>query len=309
MTHDWVIECINASKVYNKSEYAIDSISFKVRANTLFGLIGPDGAGKSTLQKIVATLVNPTQGSVFLLGHDVVSDYKVLRKKIGYMPSQFSLYPDLSVRENLQFFASIYGISVSNSYSVISDIYDRLKPFETRAAGKLSGGMKQKLALCCALIHQPEVLILDEPTTGVDPVSRKEFWQILRRLTDRGGITILVSTPYMDEAIMCDEIVLMDQGKRLNQGTPQSFIDSFHIPLWQAQAPNMGALLKALRNMPGIQSSFSFGNTNHFTFDSKHQTIETIYTSLTNQGFSPLHLEQIEPTIEDYYLLMTQHGE
>jgi len=190
----------NISKSF-KGKTALKNISFEVNQGELFGLIGPDGAGKTTLFRILTTLLFADEGTATVAHFDVVENYKSIRNNVGYMPGKFSLYQDLTVEENLTFFATIFGTTIEENYDLIKDIYVQIEPFKTRRAGKLSGGMKQKLALCCALIHKPKVLFLDEPTTGVDPVSRKEFWEMLKRLQTK-GITMLVSTPYMDEAAL-----------------------------------------------------------------------------------------------------------
>jgi ABC-type multidrug transport system ATPase subunit len=200
---------------------ALQGISFEVNHGELFGLIGPDGAGKTSLIRIIATLLLPDSGAVTVDGFDTVKDYKEIRKRVGYMPGRFSLYPDLTVEENINFFATIFNTTLKQNYDLVKDIYSQIEPFKHRRAGKLSGGMKQKLALSCALIHRPSVLLLDEPTTGVDVVSRKEFWDMLKGL-EQQGITILVSTPYMDEAGRCDRIALVQTGKVLSIDTPAS---------------------------------------------------------------------------------------
>lgn len=295
------VVCSNLTKKYG-SVTAIEGIDCVIDTNTLFGIIGPDGAGKSSWLRILSTLTNPTSGKAVVLGKDVVTDYKPLRKVIGYMPSKFSLYGDLSVEENLKFFASVYKTSVEENYAFISDIYQLLAPFAKRPAGKLSGGMKQKLALCCALIHRPKLLILDEPTTGVDPVSRREFWQILSHLRDTQAMTIVVSTPYMDEAILCNRVVLMNRGRILKEDQPQAMVASFGQTLWAAKATDMGKLLKALKETRGVTGCYAFGETNHFTIDSSLLSIETLKDKLKEKGLQALTIKEIEPGIEDYYL-------
>ena len=212
----------NISKSY-KELNAVDAVSFEVNSGELFGLIGPDGAGKTTIFRILTTLLIADEGQATVVDFDVIKDFKAIRNSVGYMPGKFSLYQDLTVEENLTFFATIFGTTIKENYDLIEDIYVQIEPFKNRRAGALSGGMKQKLALCCALIHAPKVLFLDEPTTGVDPVSRKEFWQMLKRLQQK-GITILVSTPYMDEAALCDRIALIQKGKVLKIDSPQTIM-------------------------------------------------------------------------------------
>ncbi len=243
------IELKNIVKTYPTKKTkitAVDDVSFSVKEGELFGLIGPDGAGKSSIFRILTTLLLADSGSASVMEFDVVKDYKEIRKIVGYMPGRFSLYQDLSVEENLEFFATIFNTTIEENYNLIADIYVQLEPFKKRRAGKLSGGMKQKLALCCALIHKPKVLFLDEPTTGVDPVSRKEFWEMLKRLKEQ-GISILVSTPYMNEAKLCDRIALIQNGKILEIDTPQNIVDRFDNNLYAVRSDNMFELLNGFK--------------------------------------------------------------
>ena len=252
------------SKKYG-NHTALHDLYLQVDEAELYGLIGPDGAGKTTLFRILATLIQPDTGRASIHGWDVVKDFRKLRQQIGYMPGRFSLYTDLSVEENLEFFATIFGVTVKENYELIEEIYKLLEPFKTRRAGALSGGMKQKLALCCALIHKPRVMILDEPTTGVDPVSRKDFWDILKSLKEF-GITILVSTPYMDEAALCDRIALIQQGKILTEGTPEEIRNEFDMPLFRIKSDqDMYTLLKDLQAYKYTESAFAFGDAVHYT--------------------------------------------
>lgn len=251
----------NLSKSYGKVK-ALDNVSFSVRNGELFGLIGPDGAGKTTLFKLLTTLLTPDSGSAKVAGWDVVDDYFAIRSCVGYMPGTFSLYQDLTVEENLNFFAALFGVSVRDSYELVEPIYKQIEPFKNRRAGKLSGGMKQKLALSCALIHRPKVLFLDEPTTGVDAVSRSEFWSMLADLKQR-GITILVSTPYMDEASLCDRIALCNEGRLLGLDSPHQLVASFQSPLWAIRAKNMYALLEVARRFEGVTECYPFGEFHH----------------------------------------------
>src|SRR6187399_3684716 len=257
----------NIIKTYGKKKevVALSAISFEVAQGELFGIIGPDGAGKTSLFRILTTLLLADSGKVSVEGLDVVKDYKAIRKRIGYMPGKFSLYQDLSVEENLNFFATIFNTSIEENYDLIKDIYVQIEPFKKRKAGKLSGGMKQKLALSCALIHRPSVLFLDEPTTGVDAVSRKEFWEMLKRLKQQ-GITILVSTPYMDEATLCERIALIQSGKIMSIDPPEKIIKQFPQKLYAAKAKNMHQLLIDLRNIKNISSCNAFGEYHHITF-------------------------------------------
>jgi ABC-type multidrug transport system ATPase subunit len=251
----------NLSKSYGKVK-ALDNVSFSVRNGELFGLIGPDGAGKTTLFRLLTTLLTPDSGSAKVAGWDVVDDYLAIRSCVGYMPGTFSLYQDLTVEENLNFFAALFGASVRDSYELVEPIYKQIKPFKNRRAGKLSGGMKQKLALSCALIHRPKVLFLDEPTTGVDAVSRSEFWSMLADLKQR-GITILVSTPYMDEASLCDRIALCNEGRLLGLDSPHQLVASFQSPLWAIRAKNMYTLLEVARRFEGVTECYPFGEFHH----------------------------------------------
>lgn len=251
----------NLSKNYGKVK-ALDNVSFSVRNGELFGLIGPDGAGKTTLFRLLTTLLTPDSGSAKVAGWDVVDDYLAIRSCVGYMPGTFSLYQDLTVEENLNFFAALFGASVRDSYELVEPIYKQIEPFKNRRAGKLSGGMKQKLALSCALIHRPKVLFLDEPTTGVDAVSRSEFWSMLADLKQR-GITILVSTPYMDEASLCDRIALCNEGRLLGLDSPHQLVASFQSPLWAIRAKNMYALLEVARRFEGVTECYPFGEFHH----------------------------------------------
>jgi ABC-type multidrug transport system ATPase subunit len=251
----------NLSKSYGKVK-ALDNVSFSVRNGELFGLIGPDGAGKTTLFRLLTTLLTPDSGSAKVAGWDVVDDYLAIRSCVGYMPGTFSLYQDLTVEENLNFFAALFGASVRDSYELVEPIYKQIEPFKNRRAGKLSGGMKQKLALSCALIHRPKVLFLDEPTTGVDAVSRSEFWSMLADLKQR-GISILVSTPYMDEASLCDRIALCNEGHLLGVDSPHQLVASFQSPLWAIRAKNMYALLEMARGFEGVTECYPFGEFHH----------------------------------------------
>lgn len=292
----------NIVKAYNKGEVkAVNDVSFEVSKGELFGLIGADGAGKTSIFRILTTLLLPDSGTASVSGFDVVKDYKTIRKSVGYMPGKFSLYQDLSVEENLNFFATVFNTTVAENYDLVKDIYVQLEPFKTRRAGKLSGGMKQKLALCCALIHRPTVLFLDEPTTGVDVVSRKEFWEMLKSLKQQ-GITILVSTPYMDEATLCERIALIQNGSIMSIDTPYNIIKKFPDTLFAVRADNMGRLQNALRNNPQIKSCFSFGDFHHVTMENGKLRMENLVTSLKNDGFNDLEIKEITPTIEDCFM-------
>ncbi len=289
-------------KTYNKGTVkAVNDISFAVEKGELFGLIGPDGAGKTSIFRMLTTLLIPDGGQATVAGFDVVKDYKEIRKMVGYMPGRFSLYQDLTVEENLNFFATVFNTTVEENYELIKDIYIQLEPFKTRRAGKLSGGMKQKLALCCALIHRPEILFLDEPTTGVDTVSRKEFWEMLKRLKEQ-GITILVSTPYMDEATLCERIALIQEGNILSIDTPDAIIKQFPSDLFAIKSENMSMLLHDLRSISSVNSCNAFGEYHHITFKN-NQVDETLFIQqLTAQSHVQLEMKKITPTIEDCFI-------
>ncbi|MCD7898333.1 MAG: ABC transporter ATP-binding protein [Bacteroides sp.] len=293
----------NIHKKYDKI-VALNDISFEANAGEIFGIIGPDGAGKTTLFRILTTLLLADSGKATVDGNDVVKDYKKIRQEIGYMPGRFSLYQDLTVEENLTFFATIFNTTLEENYDLIKDIYQQIEPFKERKAGKLSGGMKQKLALCCALIHKPTVLFLDEPTTGVDPVSRKEFWDMLKKLKEQ-NISILVSTPYMDEASLCDRIAFIQDGQFLKIDTPQQIVSQFGEKLWSVEADNMYKLLLDLRDNSHIKSCFTFGETHHITVD-ETLTIEELTTYLSDKGHTHIEIHAIEPTIEDCFMQITE---
>ena len=290
----------NISKSYKKIN-AIDAISFEVKEGELFGLIGPDGAGKTTIFRILTTLLLANEGSASVAGFDVVKDYKAIRNSVGYMPGNFSLYQDLSVEENLKFFATIFGTTIEENFELIKDIYIQIEPFKTRRAGALSGGMKQKLALCCALIHKPKVLFLDEPTTGVDSVSRKEFWEILKRLQQK-GITILVSTPYMDEAALCDRIALIQKGSILKIDTPAIIIRNYKRIIYDVKAKNMHQLILDLKNYPSQYSVFAFGEYLHYIDKNEDFNALDLHNYLQKNQYSEIEIRVSNPTIEDVFM-------
>jgi ABC-type multidrug transport system ATPase subunit len=290
----------NLSKSYG-SAVALRGVSGEAGRGELFGIIGPDGAGKTTLLRILATLIVPGEGWATVDGADVVRNYRAVRRRIGYVPGRFSLYPDLTVEENLKFFASVFGTSLRDHYRLVADIYRHLEPFRHRRAGKLSGGMKQKLALSCALIHRPSVLLLDEPTTGVDPVSRREFWEMLCRLKQE-GITILVSTPYMDEAVRCDRIALMRRGRFPTVDTPQRMIDRFDRTLWAVSADRMSKLSSDLRQCPGVLTCYAFGSTYHVTVDTGLLSLDGLRRRLVERGHAGVDVRPIRATVEDCFL-------
>lgn len=291
----------NLSKTYGKEKkIAVDNVSFSVNKGELFGLIGPDGAGKTSIFRMLTTLLLPDGGSASIDGLDVVKDYEKIRNTIGYMPGKFSLYQDLTIEENLSFFATLFGTTIKENYDLIKDIYIQIEPFKKRRAGKLSGGMKQKLALCCALIHKPNVLFLDEPTTGVDPVSRKEFWEMLKRLKEQ-DITIIVSTPYMDEANLCDRIALIQDGKILSMETPQNIIKSYPDILFAIKSENMHKLLQSLAKYPERKGSYAFGEYAHFSFK-EEPNVSDLEHYLNNEGIENVEIKKAEVTIEDSFI-------
>lgn len=297
------IQVNQISKTYPKTGVkALDNIILDISHGELFGLIGPDGAGKTTLFRILTTLILTDEGSARVAGFDVEKDFWEIRKIVGYMPGKFSLYQDLTVDENLRFFATVFKTTVEENYHLIKDIYVQLEPFKNRRAGKLSGGMKQKLALCCALIHQPRVLFLDEPTTGVDPVSRKEFWEMLIKLKEK-GITILVSTPYMDEAAKCDRIALIQKGKILEIDTYTGILRKNRRPLLAVRAQKMYRLLQDLRRFEGTDKCYSFGDMHHVTFlDNWDKDLEKLKNYLSQNDHRDIEMELIDPEIEDVFI-------
>ncbi len=294
----------NISKSYGDIK-AVDDVSFEVQKGELFGLIGPDGAGKTSIFRILTTLLLADSGSATVEGLDVVKDYQTLRNNVGYMPGRFSLYQDLTVNENLTFFATVFGTTIQQNYDLIKDIYEQIRPFSNRRAGKLSGGMKQKLALCCALIHKPEILFLDEPTTGVDVVSRKEFWEMLGKLKKQ-HITIVVSTPYMDEASLCDRIALIQNGKIMSVDTPSAILKSYPKPLFAVKAGNIYRLLQQLRADEEVESCYAFGEYLHITLfaeNSQESDVRRIADKYPVDGFEVVKLA---PSIEDSFIRMME---
>ena len=287
---------------------ALDGVAFDVEPGELFGIIGPDGAGKTTLFRTLVTLLVPDAGRVSVLGLDVVRDYRALRRRVGYMAGRFSLYPDLSVEENLRFFASVFGTSLEREHARIAPIYAQLEPFKGRRAAALSGGMKQKLALCCALAHRPDILFLDEPTTGVDAVSRREFWDLLGELT-RGGLTTLVSTPYMDEANRCDRIGLMHRGRLLGVDTPAAIARAFGRPLLGVRAGDRYQALLALRRYDHAHSVYPFGDIIHYTDTRIEASAEwlarDVHAYLAAHGFPDANVDPLAPTVEDTFMART----
>ena len=299
----------NLGKKYDKVK-ALQNASFEVDEGELFGFIGPDGAGKTTLFRILTTVLIPDEGSAEVAGLDTDKSFKDIRHKIGYMPGKFSLYQDLTVEENINFFATIFGTTLQENYDLVKDIYSHIEPFKDRKAGKLSGGMKQKLALSCALIHRPQVLFLDEPTTGVDPVSRKEFWEMLSRLR-KAGITILVSTPYMDEAVLCDRIALMQDGKILQIDTPKNITSAFGKTLLAVSSNNKYKLLNDLRSYPTAEMVYPFGDKVHYISNSEKMLqvqIDELQKYLSTHEHMDINIEAAVPTIEDRFIQLMQQN-
>lgn len=307
MQNNHSITVKNISKAYGEVT-ALRDISFDVERGEIFGLIGPDGAGKTTLFRILTTLILADEGEAVVEGKHVVNDFKKIRKTIGYMPGRFSLYQDLTVLENLDFFATIFGTTIEENYDLVKDIYQQIEPFKDRRAGQLSGGMKQKLALSCALIHKPEVLFLDEPTTGVDAVSRSEFWDMLKRLKEK-GITILVSTPYMDEADRCDRIALMQKGQILSINTPRKITEQYALNLYAVSSDNRFELLKDLRAFPQAASVFSFGHKMHLATEELLDE-KQLRTYLEGKSHKEVEIDSIQAGIEDCFMeLLRDKGE
>jgi len=296
----------NITKTYQKGTVkAVSDVSFSVAEGELFGLIGPDGAGKSTLFRILTTLLLPDSGTATVNGYDVVADYRQIRNQVGYMPGRFSLYQDLTVAENIQFFATVFNTSIAENYHLIEDIYIQLEPFKKRRTGKLSGGMKQKLALCCALIHKPTVLFLDEPTTGVDPVSRKEFWEMLGRLKKQ-RITVVVSTPYMDEAALCDRIALIQHGSILAIDSPQGITSAYPGRLYAVKATDMPRVSHVLATQEPPFVGYIFGEYIHVDTPGRgsQDLTDELTGLLTSAGLSDVEVKPIAPTIEDCFIKM-----
>ena len=296
----------NLSKSYDDT-LALNNVSLRVEEGELFGLIGPDGAGKTTLFRILVSLLLPDKGEVSLFGKDVIKDFRELRNHIGYMPGRFSLYEDLSVEENLNFYATVFGTTIEENYHLIKDIYQQIEMFKTRRAGKLSGGMKQKLALCCALIHNPKIIVLDEPTTGVDAVSRKEFWDMLKSLK-KEGITVLVSTPYMDEASLCDRVALIQKGKLMSVASPSEIEANFEGTLFEIKAENLHVLKNKLNEEFGEHSAHLFGQSIHFSNPEKDPTEEEINQLCATPYSKEIEIQKIEAGIEDCFMRLMVSG-
>lgn len=293
------IQLTNISKSYGGVK-ALNDVNLSVNAGEMFGLIGPDGAGKTSLIRIITTLLLPDSGNAQVLGLDTVSQYKELRGEIGYMPAVFSLYSDLTVQENLNFFAGVFGTTVNENYDLIKGVYHMLEPFRDRPAGKLSGGMKQKLALSCALIHRPKVLILDEPTTGVDAVSRMELWNLLHEIKNQ-GITIFVSTAYMDEAKQCDRVALIQKGTILGVSTPEGFAHRFPHKLFAIYANDIWKYLNTIRGIKTCETAYMFGESLHFATNSTNENVDTLSSTLRAMGVNAL-VKEIDAGIEDYFI-------
>jgi ABC-type multidrug transport system ATPase subunit len=300
------IEIHNLCKSFDTVR-AVFNISLNIDENTLYGFIGPDGAGKTTIFRILATLLIPDKGEVFVKGYNVVNDFKIIRRFVGYMAGRFSLYPDLTVEENIKFYATIFGTSIKKNYQLIKTVYSHIEPFKNRLAGKLSGGMKQKLALCCALIHNPQILILDEPTTGVDAVSRREFWELLKELKDK-GMTILVSTAYMDEASLCDHVALMQRGTVMMNDKPENIISAYNRKLFALRSSDIHRIINDIRTFEETQSAYLFGQFVHLTLkDQFYNQCDKIITKLEKMGHENITLYPIKPEIEDCFIAAVEN--
>lgn len=302
-----VIQIQDLNKSYGKTR-ALKNISFDVGEGEIFGLIGPDGSGKTTLFRILTTLLTPDSGTATVAGYDVVEDYRIIRPLLGYMPGRFSLYQDLSVEENIRFFASVFGTTVEENYKLVEPIYSQIEPFKKRLAGNLSGGMKQKLALSCALIHRPKLLVLDEPTTGVDAVSRKEFWEMLH-LLKKEGITILASTPYMDEARQCGRVALIQKGEILKIDTPDQIVADFEKPLLAIKSGNRYRLIRALNRYPHAHSVHPFGEYIHYTDTQEEPDTAGLKAFLQGEGLDDVIIKKTKPNIEDSFMSLMQQTE
>jgi ABC-type multidrug transport system ATPase subunit len=289
------------SKRFKNGAQALQGVSFEVEPGELFGVIGPDGAGKTTLFRILATLFDPDSGSATVCSYDTVREYRAIRNLIGYMPGRFSLYQDLSIEENLRFFASVFGADLNENYALIAPIYRQIEPFKDRRAGALSGGMKQKLALCCALVHKPRLLLLDEPGTGVDPVSRKEFWDMLALLKAQ-GLTIVVSTPNMDEAALCDRVALLQHGRIIAEGEPEKLVAAYPYPLYAVRSEEMYRLITDLRAWQPVQGCFGFGQYAHLSLRKTLSGPEEIASYLQEKGHEGIEVAPIEANIEDCFI-------
>lgn len=306
---DPIVEVRGLTKSYNKGRVqALRGVSFAVSEGEMFGLIGPDGAGKTTLIRILTSLMRPDSGSARVDGLDVVTDYREIRRRIGYMPGRFSLYTDLTVEENLRFFATTFSTTIEENYHLIAPIYSHIEKFKTRKAGKLSGGMKQKLALSCALIHAPRVLFLDEPTTGVDPVSRREFWNMLDVLKREHGLTIIASTPYMDEAAQCDRIALIQNGQFLGVDSPSAITAAHTEPLFSVRCSDMHRALLFLKECPVAKSAFSFGDAFHVT-PAQGVTTEDLAAYVRSMGIGNVEVEVVSPSVEDCFMSLMNAAE
>jgi ABC-2 type transport system ATP-binding protein len=293
------------SKSYGK-QTAVQDLNFEVRKGELFGLIGPDGAGKTTTMRTLVTLLRPDTGTMRVHGLDVLEEVRQVRSITGYMPQRFSLYPDLSVDQNLRFFADLFAVPKTELASRLERLYrfSRLEPFAKRLAGRLSGGMKQKLALSCTLIHNPVLLVLDEPTTGVDPVSRNEFWDILRELRAQ-GVTILVSTPYMDEAMFCDRIIIMHEGRALAQGSPEELIATMKLPMFTLRDAELVMSFAAIEKVPGVLSVQTFGDSLHLTVEAGSER-EPLTRRIAAALERDVSLDSIPPSLEDVFISLIE---
>ncbi len=298
------IEIQNITKHYGTLP-ALKGVDLSIGDGELFGLIGPDGAGKTTLFRILTTLLLPDEGRAGVKGHDSVKDTKHIRSSVGYMPGRFSLYTDLTVEENLQFFATVFGTTIAENYDLIKDIYSQIEPFKDRMAGALSGGMKQKLALSCALIHRPEVLFLDEPTTGVDPVARQDLWEMLKKLREI-RVTILVSTPYMDEAAKCDRIAFLQDGEVLDVNAPEKISENYPKRLWAVTASDFASLIPDLRDQQGVYSVFPFGQYLHVAVEDDGPGSSQIQEYLESRNYRDIDVQPVEPGIEDTFMELMQ---
>ena len=282
---------------------AVQGLTFDVAPGSLHGLVGPDGAGKTTTLRMLAGVLRPTGGDALVGGVSVSRDPEGVKRRIAYMSQRFGLYADLTVRENIDFYADLYEVPAAERPARLERLYhfSSLGPFEGRPAGKLSGGMKQKLSLCCALIHQPEILLLDEPTFGVDPISRRDLWLILHEMVAH-GVTVLVSTAYLDEAERCDRVALLDRGTVIALDRPDALQRSFEGEMLAVRASDPRAALTLLRTAAGVRQAALFGDTIHLAFASRERDWPVARAALTAGGLQVLEAEPTEPSLEDVFI-------
>lgn len=281
---------------------AVDALDFGVDRGELFGIVGPDGAGKTTTLRMLAGVMRPTSGEIRLLGESLVADPEAAKHRLAYMPQRFGLYEDLTVRENLDFYADLFGVGSREREPRIARLhaFSGLGPFQDRLAGQLSGGMKQKLALSCALVHQPDLLLLDEPTFGVDPISRRDLWLILHEMVET-GVTVIVSTSYLDEAERCDRVALLDQGRIIALDSPAALQRGIDCTLFEVHTTGARAARDALRAVPGVRRATLFGDAVHVLVEPDREVEAGLRDALSRAGAAG-ELRRIEPSLEDLFI-------